>query len=105
MIKVSVFYPNKPDGHFDVDYYINVHMPMAIELMGPALKGVTAEIGLAGGMPGQPAPFAAIAAFTCDSIEAFNQAFAPHRDELMSDIPNYTNIEPVLQVSDIRLSQ
>jgi uncharacterized protein (TIGR02118 family) len=105
MIKVTVLYPNKPGSHFDADYYINVHMPMAIELMGPALKGVSAEIGLAGGAPGQPAPYAAIAAFTCESVEAFSEAFTPHTQQLMSDIPNYTDIQPVLQMSEIRISQ
>ena len=105
MIKVTVLYPNRPGSHFDADYYINVHMPMAIELMGAALKGVSAEIGIGGGAPGQPAPYAAIAAFVCESAQVFEEAFVPHSAQLMSDIPNYTNIAPVLQMSDLRISR
>ena len=29
MVKVSVLYPNKPGSRFDVEYYLNTHMPMA----------------------------------------------------------------------------
>lgn len=36
-------------------------------------------------------------------MEAFMQAFAPAMSELVADIPNYTDIQPVIQFSDIRL--
>jgi uncharacterized protein (TIGR02118 family) len=105
MIKVSILYPNKAASHFDADYYVDVHMPQAIKRFGPALKGVSAEIGVAGEAPGQPPPFAAIATFTCDSVQSFAESFLPHSAELMADIPNYTDIEPVIQISEIRISQ
>jgi uncharacterized protein (TIGR02118 family) len=105
VVKVSVFYPNKPDARFDAEYYLNVHMPMAISLLGTALKGVSADIGMSGGQPGQAPPFAGMCHFTCDSAEVFNEAFLPHAAALMGDIPNYTDIEPVIQISEIRLSQ
>ena len=49
----------------------------------------------------QPPPFRAVAAFTCDSVRAFSEAFLPHAAELQEDIPNYTDIEPVIQVSHV----
>jgi uncharacterized protein (TIGR02118 family) len=101
MIKMSVTYPNKPGGHFDADYYLTVHMPLAARLLGHALNAVTAEIGVGGGAPGVPATYAAIAGFTCDSVDAFMQAFLPVADQLRGDIPNYTNIEPVIQFSSL----
>ena len=30
MIKVSVLYPNTEGSKFDLDYYVNSHMPMEI---------------------------------------------------------------------------
>jgi len=105
MIKVTFLYPNKPGSRFNADYYIDVHMPLAIRLLGPALQGVTAEIGLSSAMPGTPPPNAAIATFTFDSVEAFTAAVMPHYIELQSDIPNYTDIEPIVQISDLRISQ
>jgi len=99
MIKVSVLYPNKPGCRFDADYYLKVHMPMAVRLLGPALKAATAEIGVGGAAPGEPAPYAAIAGFTCESVEAFTQAFLPNAAQLQGDIPRYTDIQPVIQIS------
>jgi uncharacterized protein (TIGR02118 family) len=105
MIKVTFFYPNKPGRRFNAGYYIDVHMPLAIRLLKPALKAVSAEIGLSAAMPDQPPPYAAIAAFTFESVQAFTEAVMPHYVELQGDIPNYTDIEPVVQISDIRISE
>ena len=37
----------------------------------------------------------------CDSVEAFQVGFGPHAGEIMGDIPNYTDIAPVIQISEI----
>ena len=102
MIKMSVLYAGKPGSRFDVDYYVNVHMPMAARLLGAAVKEISVEIGIGGAAPGLPAPYAAIAGFTCDSVEAFTAAFVPIADQLQGDIPNYTDIVPVIQISELR---
>ena len=105
MVKVSIFYPSKPGTYFDVDYYLNTHMPLAIGLLGSAVKAVSVEIGVLGGTPNQMPPFTAICNFTCETAEAFTDAFLPNADVLQSDIPKYTNIAPVIQVSEIRLER
>lgn len=105
MVKVSIFYPSKPDSHFDVDYYLNTHMPLSIGLLGSAVKSVSVEIGLLGGTPDQMPPFTAICNFTCETARAFTEAFLPNADILQGDIPKYTNIAPVIQISEIRLQQ
>src|SRR5947208_994596 len=102
MIKVSVLYPNKPGVRFDVDYYLNTHMPMSARLLGPAIKAILVEIGRPG-PDSAPPPFAAICGFTCETVEDFIQAFTPVAGELQGDIPRYTDIEPVIQISDIRI--
>jgi uncharacterized protein (TIGR02118 family) len=105
MVKVSIFYPSRPDSHFDVDYYLNTHMPLAIGLLGSALKAVSVDIGVFGETPKQLPPFMAICSFTCETAQTFTDAFLPHADVLQNDIPKYTNITPVIQVSEIRLEQ
>jgi uncharacterized protein (TIGR02118 family) len=105
MIKVTFLYPNKPGSRFNADYYIDTHMPLAIRLLGSALKAVSAEIGISSAMPGTPPPNAAICAFTFESVPAFTAAVMPHYKELQRDIPNYTDIEPVVQISDLRISE
>ncbi len=101
MIRVAIAYPNKPGSHFDADYYLKVHMPLAAKLLGHAIKSATVEIGIGGEAPGAPPPFAAIAGFTCESVDAFTQAFTPVADRLQGDIPNYTDVEPVIQISNL----
>ena len=103
MIKVSVLYPNG-DGHkFDMDYYCNSHMPMVKQKLGSACKGVAVEQGLGGPEPGSPAPFAAMGHLLFDSIETFQGAFGPHAETFMSDIPNFTNIAPSIQISLVKI--
>ena len=101
MTKVSVFYPNGENKTFDMDYYSNTHLPMVKELLGDALKGATAEKGLAGAAPGTPAPFAGMGNMYFNSVEEFGNAFGPNADKIMSDLPNFTNIEPIIQVSEV----
>jgi uncharacterized protein (TIGR02118 family) len=105
MIKVTVLYPNKPGSRFDVDYYLNVHMPLSIRLLGLALKGVSVEIGLSGATPGSTPPYAAMVGFTCESVQDFAEAIAPHNAELKADVLNYTDIQPEFQISEIRILQ
>lgn len=102
MVKVSVLYPSKPGSRFDVDYYLTVHMPMAKRLLGSAVKAISVEIGIGGEEPGAPAPYAAIVGFTCETVEAFTTAFMPVAGQLQGDVPNYTDITPQIQISEIR---
>jgi len=105
MIKVSIFYPIKPGSRFDADYYVNTHMPMACRLLAPAIKSVSVDIGVSGETPDAPPPFAAVCEFTCESAQAFVEAFLPSAGELEGDIPNYTDIAPMIQFSEIRFSR
>lgn len=103
MIKVSVLYPNGEGSRFDMNYYCTRHMPMVREKLGSACKGVAVEQGVGGAEPGAPAPFAALGHLLFDSIEDFQAAFAPHAAAFMGDIPNYTDIQPVIQISSVKL--
>jgi uncharacterized protein (TIGR02118 family) len=102
VIKVSVLYPNNPGAKFDMDYYCNSHMPLVRTKLGAALKGMDVEQGLAGGAPGSPATYVAMGHLSFESVDAFQQAFGPAAEAILGDIPNYTNVEPVLQISEIK---
>ena len=105
MIKVNIFYPNKEGGRFDLDYYLNRHMPMAIEKLGSSLKGVSVEYGVSGVLPGTKPAYVVMCNYTFDSAEAFLTAFMPHAQILQGDMPSYTDIEPIMQFSEIKISQ
>ena len=72
MIKVTVVYPNSSGSHFDIRYYCNTQIPLVGRLLGPTLKGVAVEHGIAGAAPGSPAPYLAIGQLQFDSVERFN---------------------------------
>jgi len=105
MIKVSVMYPNKPGARFDHAYYRDKHMPLVKARMGNSCKFYTVDKGLAGMGPGQSATYIAMCHIYCDSVEEFQAAFAPHMQEIMTDIPNYTDQAPIVQVSEVVVGQ
>ena len=39
-----------------------------------------------------------------DSVEEFGAAFTAHAPSIMADIPNYTNTQPVIQISQVKLA-
>jgi uncharacterized protein (TIGR02118 family) len=102
MIRVHVQYPRTEGAKFDMDYYCNKHMPMVRERCGDALKDMTVEEGISGGMGGKPAANVASCSLTFESIEAFQAAMGPHMPEIMGDIPNYTKITPVLEIAEVK---
>lgn len=103
MIKVSVLYPNQEGKNFDMNYYCNKHAMLVTGLLGDALKGASIESGLGSAAPGSPAPFIAIANMYFNSIEEFGQAFGASADKILGDIPNFTNIEGITQISEVKL--
>jgi len=103
MVKVSVLYPNAAGTKFDMTYYLNRHIPMVRRLLGSALKGVTVEHGISGEEPGSPAPYIATGHLLFDSVQTFQASFAPHAQEIMEDIPKYTDSEPLVQIGEIKL--
>lgn len=103
MIKVSVLYPHEEGGHFDMEYYCKSHVPMARRKLGAACKGISVEQGLGGVAPGTPPAFVAMGHLLFESVEAFQGAFGPHTAAIMGDIPNYTTIQPVIQISEVKL--
>ena len=38
-----------------------------------------------------------------DSVDAFQSAFVAHAPEIMGDISNYTNIQPIVQISEVKI--
>jgi uncharacterized protein (TIGR02118 family) len=103
MIKVSVFYPYQPNARFDITYYCEQHMPMVRRLLGSAIKNLAVEQGLSGGTPGAPPLYTALGHCYFDSVPAFVEAWTPHSAEILADIPNYTDLQPQFQISEVKL--
>ncbi|MEP7107642.1 MAG: EthD family reductase [Ferruginibacter sp.] len=102
MIQLNILYPKTENATFDWDYYLNIHMPMSIKLQGTALKGVSIVKGI-GGIEGVQVAHIAITSMLFESVNSFIDAFTPHAEMLQGDMKNYTNIQPVIQFSDVVL--
>ncbi|GAA3537083.1 EthD family reductase [Zobellella aerophila] len=103
MIRVSVLYTNSEGCRFDMDYYRDHHIPLLRARLGEVLKQVTVEQGIGGGRPGASAPYLVMCHQLFESVEAFQNAIAPHGAEIMADVANFTDIKPKIQFSRIIL--
>lgn len=102
MIKLSVMYPTTDGARFDFDYYCNKHIPMVLALLGEACKGATVDEGLCGANLKLPATHVAVAGLLFASTPEFEAAFGPVAAQVMADLPNFTDIQPVVQISQVR---
>ncbi|MEO0527762.1 MAG: EthD family reductase, partial [Bacteroidota bacterium] len=101
MIKVTIMYPNGEGTTFDMDYYANTHMPMLADIMGGALKKFAIDKGISGRTPDEPIPYVAIGYLYFDTLADYRNVFGPNAKKILGDIPNYTNIQPVVQISEV----
>jgi uncharacterized protein (TIGR02118 family) len=103
MITVTVLYKNTDALKFNMDYYLNTHIPLVNKLLGAALKGVVVQHGISGGAPGSKPEFLVITQLKFESVDAYQAAFGPQAPAVMGDLPNFCNESPAIQVSDVRL--
>jgi uncharacterized protein (TIGR02118 family) len=100
MLLVSVMYPSKPGSSFDRDYYLQKHMPLVKERWGPmGLENVQVVRGI-DIADGRPQPYQVMALLTFRSMADFQAAADAHGQELFGDIPNFSNVQPVVQISE-----
>jgi len=101
LFKVAIFYPNGADKSFDMDYYEHKHMPMVASLLEENLELYEIDKGLSGRTPEDDIPYVAIGYFYVKDIAAYNETIRQHRDMIVGDFKNYTNIQPVIQINEI----
>jgi uncharacterized protein (TIGR02118 family) len=101
MIKVTILYPNGEGKKFDMDYYSTKHMPMIASLLGDSLKLYEIDKGIAGRTPTDPIPYVAIGYLYFDKLSAWQNSFRPHAEKIRGDVSNYTNIQPIIQISEV----
>ncbi len=102
LFKVAILYPNGEGKTFNMDYYENKHVPMVAGFLGKNLQFYEIERGIAGRTPNDKVPYLAIGYFYVKDVAEYNKAVGPHRDAIISDFKNYTNIQPVIQISEVK---
>ena len=102
MIRVIVAYPNEQDKKFDWDYFTNTHLPLLHEHLD-SLGMVKLEVdkGLSAPDPSAPPAFIAVAYLHFNTVDDVHEAFKAAGRPVIGDIPNYTDIQPTIQISEI----
>ena len=94
MIKLTVLYPAGEGSTFDLDYYKDKHVAIVNRTLKPT------RFDIEKGIDGQP--FMAIGHLYFDSMEALQAGMrSPDAGEPMADIPNFTNVQPQMQISEV----
>jgi len=100
MVCISVLYPNDPGKKFDHDYYAKKQMPLVMDLLkSSGMIRYEIDRGLAGRAPGSPPPFVCVGRLYFNTLEEFEQALGTNGPEILKDVPNYTDVEFQMQIS------
>lgn len=75
---------------------------MVAGFLGSNLKLYEIDKGISGRTPTDKVPFVAIGYFYVGDVGEYNKSIAQNRDTIIGDIKNYTNIQPVIQISEIK---
>ncbi len=93
MIRYSVLYPAAEGARFDHDYYRDSHVPLAARTYG--VERYEIDRGVRG-------PFVGGVHFFFDSLDALDRALAVDGTAAVrADIPNFTDVDPQRQVSEV----
>jgi uncharacterized protein (TIGR02118 family) len=107
MFNISFIYQKKQGAEFNLEYFVNFHVPMTLKLLSGkrGFKGVSVEIGLDMEDAKFESSVIAISQYYYDTIEHFMEEYSYHEKEISEDLVNYSNIKPVIQINKVQLMQ
>ncbi|HTX24110.1 MAG TPA: EthD family reductase [Steroidobacteraceae bacterium] len=97
---ITVLYPNQEGVRFDFDYYKQKHATLIKRLYGQGISKYELRRGLSGPDGGKP-PYVATVNFWIGDQQLFDEAQARHTQELIADVPNFTNVQPTIQFDEV----
>jgi uncharacterized protein (TIGR02118 family) len=105
MFCVSVLYPANSASTFNLDYYLDSHIPLAKKLLTPhglQRVEVTRSVALP---PGASVPFHTIGQLYFATMQDLEKGLASAGQQLIEDIPNYySGGEHIVQINEVVLS-
>lgn len=75
---------------------------MVATFIGQKLKFYEIDEGVSGRTPNDKAPYLAVGYFYILDIVEYHKAIGQNIDAIISDFKNYTNIQPVIQISKVK---
>jgi uncharacterized protein (TIGR02118 family) len=101
MIVVSVLYPKTAESTFDYDYYSATHVPLVRARWEPLGLERADFFGGTSTLDGSAAPYEVTAMLHFSNEDALQKALATHGAEVVGDIPNFTNVQPLIQTNRV----
>jgi len=99
MIKITITYSIDANDWFDMDYYISKHLTMSQSIFSEVLKGITIDY-----ITNEKHQITQVTgALYFENAADFYKKFIPAQEALTKDALLYTNSEPIVQISDIKL--
>jgi uncharacterized protein (TIGR02118 family) len=101
MIRLTALYRNSEGSRFDFDYYVKTHLQLARKRLADFGMGrIEVEKGIEA-LDGERAAYICVAHADFLDMADLKRGFEEHAEELLADVPNYTDIEPEVQISEV----
>ena len=101
MIRITAVYPRQEGKRFNLDYYRSQHLPLVFKKLAP-YGIIKYEVDIPIEKPGGgESPFFAVGYLYFQKIESFRKFFKEIGNDIVGDIPKYTNVTPMIQVGEI----
>lgn len=101
MHKLTAMYPYEEGVRFDFDYYTGPHDRLVKERLEPyGLTRIEVDRGV--GAPGdEPPPCVAVGTLWFEAVEGIAEGLAAHGEEILGDVPNFSSVQPAIQISEV----
>lgn len=98
MATTTVLYPTKEGSTFDMDYYLQKHMPLVTAKWGS--YGLTQW--LVTDLRGTEQPYSVQATLIWESAASFDKAREAAGAEVFADIPNFSSEQPIVLFGGVK---
>lgn len=99
MVRATFSYLSAPSAHFDFDYYVGRHVPLARRLLEPVR--IEVDRCISAEERGSAPRCLCVAHLYFTALEDYYRALETHGDELGRDVENYTDAELEILVSEL----
>ena len=100
MTIAAVMYPATESGRFDLDYYMQNHIPLVRRLWEPLGLSAVSIMRAVPAPDGAAPAYTLTALLTFGSMSEFEAAAAQHGAEIFADIPQFTDAKPVITFNE-----
>lgn len=100
MYRVVIMYPKTETSNYNMEYYLNHHLPLIRGLFKKIIN-IEVDQGIRNAFPDQPMPYYTISYFYFETIEDFQEGIMAGANDIMEDLAKFSNVQPIIQINEI----